>query len=150
MPSTEWSTDVDIVQRPAIQIVGIQIEGPTDDLEGPIAEAWAELEGRVDAIIGRTGEALLQLRTELGDGRSRVLVGAQVEAGSPPPPDMAAELVYEARWIHEVHQGSLDDLSAAYARLVEHAADEGVHADGVMMTVGHGADSTHDLYLRLG
>ncbi|MCU1483615.1 MAG: hypothetical protein JWN67_361 [Actinomycetia bacterium] len=141
---------MEIIDRPAIQVVGIQVEAPTDDLETAVSVAWADLQERIDAIIGRTGEALLQVRTELGDGRSRVLVGAQVDAGTPPPPDMDAELVYEARWIHETHQGSLADVGPAFARMLDFAADEGVHADGVTMTVGHGADSTHDLYLRLG
>ena len=141
---------MEIIQRPAIQVVGIQVEASTDALEGPVEAAWTELQDRVDAIIGRTGETLIQVRTELGDGTSRVLVGAQVDAGTPPPPDMDAELVYEARWIHDTHQGSLDTVGDTLARMLDFAADEGVHADGVTMTVGHGADSSHDLYVRLG
>jgi len=141
---------VEIIDRPAIQVVGILVEGPTDDLDAAVNAAWAELEERSDAIIGRTGTALLQVRTEQADGRTSVLVGAQVEAGTPAPPEMDAELVYEARWIHETHQGSFDTVGDTLARMLDFAADEGVHADGVTMTVGHGAENTHDLYVRLG
>jgi effector-binding domain-containing protein len=141
---------VEIIDRPAIQVVGIQVEGPTADLDPALSDAWAEVLARFEAVPGRIGDVVLQVRTEVGDGQTRVLVGAQVEAGTPAPPDMVAELVYEARWIHETHQGSLDTLDATIARMLDFAADHGLHADGVTMTVGHGADSSHDLYVRLG
>ncbi|MCU1379175.1 MAG: hypothetical protein JWN29_2158 [Acidimicrobiales bacterium] len=140
---------MELVDRPAIEVIGLQVDAAFDDLATVVPAAWAQLFERADAIIGRTGTTFLELSTDLGNGRYRELVGAQVVGGTPPPAGMLAELVYEARWVHELHHGPLEDIGATFALMLDFLADQGLHADGVKLDVGYGADGPHDLYVRL-
>jgi predicted transcriptional regulator YdeE len=140
---------VELVDRPAIEVIGIQVEAAFDALATVVPAAWTDLFERADAIIGRTGTTYLELSTDLGHGRYRELVGAQVVGGTPPPPGMLAELVYEARWVHELHHGPLEGIGATFGQMLDFVAHQGLHADGVKLDVGYGTDGPHDLYVRL-
>jgi hypothetical protein len=140
---------MELIDRPTMEIVGLAFEINDDQLDNAMPFAWSQLFDRADAIIGRTGTAFLELSTDLGGGRHRKVLGAQVVAGTSPPPEMEAELVYEATWIHERHHGPPERIPRTYARMLDHAADHGLHADGVRLDIGDGADGPHDLFLRI-
>jgi hypothetical protein len=140
---------VELIDRPTMEVIGLVVEADADQLADAIPFAWAQLLERADAIIGRTGTAFLELTTDLGGGRSRHLLGAQVVAGTSPPPEMEAELIYEATWLHEQHHGTPERIPETYARMLDHAADHGIHTDDVKLAIGHGASGPDDLYLRV-
>jgi hypothetical protein len=128
-----------------MEVIGIVVEADADQLANAIPFAWTEVFERAGAIIGRTGTVFLELSTEL----YRELLGAQVTPGTPAPAGMEAELVYEARWIHELHHGPLTEIAHTFGRMLDFAADQGLHADGVKLDIGYGADGPHDLFVRL-
>ena len=126
-------------------IVGVEVEDPDADLDSIRELVW----GQAGDLVGRTGDAFLELIEELGDGRYRTTIGTQVVAGTAPPEGMVSGFVHGARWLHERHQRPEGDIEGTFRRMFDWLTDEGIHADGARLTIGYGVDGPFDLYVRV-
>ena len=141
---------MDMVDRPAIQVVGIEVDIPFPELRTAVPAAWERLLERSGELTGKIGEAFIGVSTDLGNGTHRQLLGAQFGAQAPPVPEgMVARTLPAARYVHEVHRGPLDELDISFARMHGWATQLGLEPDGVKLDVGWGTDQPHALFLRL-
>lgn len=143
---------MEIVELPAMTVVGLPIHADESTLEDELEAAWTSLHERSGEIERRTDDRFVDVfRGRSGDLRIRV-VGAAVEEADEVPAGMTRLEVVPARYIHHRHTGSEDEIDDAFDEIRAWADGGGVDLTDFMLAVGpppEDDEGVHDLYVRV-
>lgn len=137
---------MDIVDRAAVRVIGLELVVPFASLRTKVPAAWAAVEARAGDL---PPPPWVEVSTDLGTGSYREVLGAQVPADHGVPDGMVAVYLAPARYVHEVHTGPADEIDVTFHRMLGFASQVGATPDGVRLDVGHGAGGPHALFVRL-
>lgn len=133
---------MDVVERAASVVTGIEVVAPFGDLAVLVPRAWAELFAQVGD--GPCAEA----SRSLGDGRYREVVGVLGAPGAGP----ARAVLPAGRYVRHVHDGPVAGIGEAFGAMHAWAEERGLRVGDLKLDVGYtraGDDGPHELLVDL-
>lgn len=143
--------DIDVVELDRITIVGIVVEAPGEELATEVPAGWKRLWDRLDAIPNRRTDVATEASHDLGGGRYREVLGAEVDPQSAPPASLERVELPAATYVAGRHHGAVEDIGTAFGELQELARARGLVPDGMLLDRGYtpAGDRPHDLFVRV-
>lgn len=143
---------MEVVERMAMQVIGIEVIAPWQDLWTRVPLAWEELRARSGEIGNRASESFVDVSVEERDGTYRQVVGAEVRPAEAVPEGMIVLEIPYGRFVHLRHEGGLEEIARSFGRMYAWAGAEGHRVDAFKLDAGYtqeGGERLHDLYVRL-
>jgi predicted transcriptional regulator YdeE len=143
---------VDVVEKPELTVVGIEVVADFGDLHTAVPAAWRTLFSRQAELPAPANGAFVEASHELGEGRYREVVGVIVDRHDPVPEGMCAVQVPAGRFLHHRHDGPVTDITSGFQAMYSWASDSGLRLGPYKVDVGYRPDVTdrpHDLYIDI-
>ena len=141
-----------IVEKPAMFVIGIPVKAQWDDLWIDMPAAWRSLWERRDLIRHRVGDRAMDVSLEKRDGVYHQLAGVEVSRIDSVPQGMLGVEIPAQRYIHLRHEGPLPDIALSFGMIYKWAKENGHATDAFKLDIGYrpgGDDPEHDLFVRL-
>ncbi|MCA1006539.1 GyrI-like domain-containing protein [Rhodococcus hoagii] len=141
-----------IVDRAALTIVGIEVVAPFPELSVVVPQAWARVFARRHDLPSGSDGVFVEFSTDLGGGDYREILGVVVDI--PPvslPEGWSSVGVPAGRYLHHRHLGDEASIGDAFAAMYRRAEVEDLDPGPRKVDVGYRPDhfGPHDLYLEL-
>ncbi|WP_430333429.1 effector binding domain-containing protein [Rhodococcus sp. ACT016] len=141
-----------IVERPATTIVGIEVVAPFDELAVVVPQAWARVFARRSDLLTGPDDVFVEFSTDLGDGVYRELLGVVVEAlPASLPEGWTIAKAPAGRYLHHPHRGDEAAIGDSFAFMYRWAEVNELRPGAYKLDVGYrpDRDGAHDLFLGL-
>lgn len=141
-----------IVDRPAATIVGIQVVAPFSDLAVVVPQAWARVFARHRELLSGPDGVCAEFSTDLGGGDYREILGVVVDM--PPvslPEGWSLGRAPAGRYLHHRHVGDVTRIGDSFADMYRRAEATDLRPGPHKIDIGYRADRSgpHELYLEL-
>ncbi|MCL2535214.1 MAG: GyrI-like domain-containing protein [Nocardiaceae bacterium] len=141
-----------IVERPATTIIGIEVVAPAGELAVVVPQAWARVFARRSDLLTGPDDVLVRFGTDLGDDVHRELLGAVVDAlPTTLPEGWSIGKAPAGRYLHHPHLGDESTIADSFAAMRRWAEVNEFRPGANTLDVGYrpDRDRAHDLYLIL-
>lgn len=141
---------MEVVERPRLYLVGIEVVAPFAQLSTAVPEAWGQLRARSDELPGGPARVLAEVSLHLGEGVYRETVGVLVDDLGPVPAGLTAAFVDAGSYVHHRHEGVVEQIAHGFQSIYDWAAEQGVALGPVKVDIGYTADGSprpHDLFI---
>lgn len=142
-----------IVERTAMTIVGIEVVAPFAELAVVVPQAWARVFARRSDLLSDPDDVFVEFSTDLGDGDYREILGVVVDAlPASLPEGWSIAKASAGRYLHHRHLGDESTIADTFGAMHRWAEVNGLPVGVHKLDVGYRPDhaAAHDLYLRLG
>ncbi|TDD69826.1 AraC family transcriptional regulator [Jiangella aurantiaca] len=147
---TGGTAQMEIVQRPELTVVGIEVVARFEGLSTAVPDAWRRLFDRRDELPPPPGGTFTEVSNELGGGAYRETVGLVAVDADDVPAGMSAVVVPAGRFVHHRHEGPVEQIADSFGAIYDWAAQHGLRLGPLKVDQGYTPDAfdgAHDLYI---
>ncbi len=142
-----------VVDRAATTILGIEVVAPFAELAVVVPQAWARVFARRSDLLTGPDDVFVEFSTDLGDGDYREILGVVVDAlPSSLPEGWSIAKAPAGRYLHHRHLGEEAAIADTFGAMYRWAEVNDLQAGAHKLDVGYrpGRAGAHDLYLSVG
>ncbi|MDH6677592.1 putative transcriptional regulator YdeE [Rhodococcus sp. LBL1] len=142
-----------VVERTAATIVGIEVVAPYAELAVVVPQAWARVFARRRDLLTGPDDVFVEFSTDLGGGDYREVLGVVVDSlPASLPEGWSIAKAPGGRYLHHRHLGDESTIADTFGAMHRWAEVNELQAGVHKLDVGYRPDRAvaHDLYLGLG